>query len=67
MFLAESYEKDAVRAIRANGSIAATLESLLGSDVAQALHELASILKATALNLGTPEKIDVLFSSLGEN
>lgn len=66
MFLAESYEKDAVRAIRANGAIAATLESLLGSDVAQALHELASILKATALDLGTPEKIDVLFSALGK-
>jgi hypothetical protein len=66
MFLAESYEKEAVRAIRANGAIAATLDSLLGSDVAQALHELSSVLKATALNLGSPEKIDVLFSALGK-
>lgn len=65
MFLAESYEKDAVRAIRANGAIAATLDSLLGTDVAQALHELASVLKATALRLGSPEKIDVLFNALG--
>lgn len=66
MFLAESYEKEAVRAIRANGAIAATLDSLLGTDVAQALHELASILKATATNLGSPEKIDMLFSALGK-
>lgn len=66
MFLAESYEKDAVHAIRAAGAIAATLDSLLGTDVAQALHELASVLKSTALNLGSPEKIDVLFSALGK-
>ncbi|MCY1360584.1 hypothetical protein D9M69_472160 [compost metagenome] len=66
MFLAESYESDAVRAIRANGAIAATLDSLFGTDVAQALHELASVLKATAVRLGNPEKIDVLFSALGK-
>lgn len=66
MFLAESYESDAVRAIRANGAIAATLDSLLGTDVAQALHELASVLKATAVRLGSPEKIDVLFNALGK-
>nr|WP_319528432.1 hypothetical protein [Pseudomonas laurentiana] len=56
MFLAESYDQKAVRAIRGHGAIAATLDSLLGTDVAQALHELASVLKATALNLGSPEK-----------
>lgn len=66
MFLAESYESDAVHAIRANGAIAATLDSLLGTDVAQALHELASILKATAFRFGSPEKIDVLFNALGK-
>lgn len=66
MFLAESYEKEAVREIRGNGAIAATLDSLLGSDVAKALNELASVLKATALTLGSPEKIDALFSALGK-
>lgn len=66
MFLAESYEKDAVRAIRAQGAIAATLDSLLGTDVAQALHELALVLKATAVRLGNPEKIDLLFNALGK-
>tara|TARA_R110001606_G_C15397931_1_gene652456 strand:+ start:4747 stop:6342 length:1596 start_codon:yes stop_codon:yes gene_type:complete len=66
MFLADSYEKDAVREIRGNGAIAATLDSLFGTDVAQALHELASVLKATALSLGSPEKIDALFSALGK-
>ena len=66
MFLAESYDKEAVRAIKANGAIAATLDSLLGTDVAQALHELSSVLKATALNLGSPEKIDGLFSALSK-
>lgn len=66
MFLAESYGKEAVRAIRGNGAIAAILDSLLGTDVAHALHELSSVLKATTLNLGSPEKIDVLFSALGK-
>lgn len=66
MFLAESYEREAVREIRGNGAIAATLDSLLGTDVAKALHELASVLKATALTLGSPEKIDALFSALGK-
>ncbi|MEB3736351.1 hypothetical protein ULF88_24870 [Halopseudomonas pachastrellae] len=64
--MADSYEKDAVREIRGNGAIAATLDSLFGTDVAQALHELASVLKATALSLGSPEKIDALFSALGK-
>lgn len=66
MFLAESYDKEAVRAIKGNGAIAATLDSLLGTDVAQALHELASVLKATAYSLGSPEKIDLLFNALGK-
>lgn len=66
MFLAESYEPEAVREIRGNGAIAATLDSLFGTDVAQALHQLASVLKATALSLGSPEKIDALFSALGK-
>ncbi|WP_217191337.1 hypothetical protein [Pseudomonas shirazica] len=66
MFLADSYDKEAVRAIRGHGAIAATLDSLLGTDVAHGLHELASVLKATAINLGTPEKIDVLFNALGK-
>lgn len=66
MFLANGFEKEAVNIIRANGAIAATLESLLGSDVAHGLHELASVLKATAINLGTPDKIDALFSTLGK-
>lgn len=66
MFLATGYQQEAVRAIRGHGAIAATLDSLLGTDVAHGLHELASVLKATAINLGTPEKIDVLFNALGK-
>ena len=66
MFLANGFEKEAVNAIRSHGAIAATLDSLLGTDVAHGLHELASVLKATAINLGTPEKIDALFSALGK-
>ncbi|WGT34985.1 MULTISPECIES: hypothetical protein [Pseudomonas] len=66
MFLAESYEKEAVHLIRAHGAIAATLDSLLGTDVAKALHELASVLKATARSLVDPEKIDALFDALGK-
>lgn len=67
MFLAESYEKEAVRAIRANGAIAATLDSLLGTDVAQALHELSSVLKATALNLGKPRKNRCIVQCSGQD
>ncbi len=66
MFLANGFDKEAVNIIRANGSIAATLDSLLGTDVAHGLHELASVLKATAINLGTPDKIDALFNALGK-
>lgn len=66
MFLAESYDKEAVREIRGNGAIAATLDSLLGTDVTKALQELASVLKVTALSLGSPERIDALFSALGK-
>ena len=66
MFLAESYDSEAMREIRGNGAIAATLDSLLGTDVADALHQLASVLKATALSLGSPEKIDALFGALGK-
>lgn len=66
MFLANGFDKEALNIIRANGAIAATLDSLLGTDVAHGLHELASVLKATAINLGTPDKIDALFSVLGK-
>ncbi|MEN1259138.1 hypothetical protein [Pseudomonas aeruginosa] len=66
MFLANGFDKEAVNIIRANGAIAATLDSLLGTDVAHGLNELASVLKATAINLGTPDKIDALFSALGK-
>lgn len=65
MFIADSYSSEAIRLIKNSGAIAATIDTLLGKEVAEALSQLTSILGSTALTIDSREKLDAVFSTLG--
>nr|WP_312230058.1 hypothetical protein [Pseudomonas sp.] len=64
MFVADSYTSDAIKRIKSIGAMAATIETLLGTEVAQALAKLAQTLTSTAESARDPEKLDKLFETL---
>lgn len=64
MFVANSYTSDAIKRIKSIGAIAATIETLLGTEVAEALAKLAQTLTSTAEAARDPEKLDKLFETL---
>lgn len=64
MFVADSYSSEAMKRIKANGAIAATIDTLLGTEVAQALKQLTQTLTSTAQSAREPEKLDRLFKAL---
>lgn len=64
MFIAETYTSEAIKEIKKIGSIATTIDTLFGKDVAQALKELTGILKTAAKQIDDYEKLDRVFSSL---
>ncbi|WP_186061391.1 hypothetical protein [Burkholderia gladioli] len=65
-FVAHQYSRDALAAIRREGIIPATTESLFGTDVARALMELSATLVNAATQSIEPEKFSQLFDKLGK-
>lgn len=64
MFVADSYSSEAMKRIKGNGAIAATIDTLLGTEVAQALKQLTQTLTSTAQSARDPDKLDKLFQTL---
>lgn len=65
-FVAHRYTREALEAIRREGIIPATTESLFGTDVARALMELSGTLVQAATEAVDPEKFSQLFDKLGK-
>ncbi|WP_156895659.1 hypothetical protein [Massilia putida] len=65
-FVAHRYSRDALDAIRQEGIIPATTESLFGTDVARALMELSGTLTQAATQAVDPDKFSHLFDKLGK-
>lgn len=66
MFVADSFDVKALRLLKGKGVIAATIDSLLGLEVAEALKQLTDTLTSTAKSAGNMEKLDALFKSLSK-
>lgn len=66
IFVANRFEHDAFHLLRKHGIIAATPESLFGQEIANALHELTSVLANAANAVFDAEKFEELFSTLGK-
>lgn len=64
IFVADSYPSEVINEIKRIGAIAATMDTIFGKDVAQAIKELAEILKTTAKKIDDFEKLNHIFSSL---
>lgn len=65
-FVAHQYTREALEAIRREGIIPATTESLFGTDVAHALMELSGTLAQAATQAIDPVKFSQLFDKLGK-
>ncbi len=65
-FVAHRYTPEALDAIRREGIVPATTESLFGTDVARALMELSGTLTQAATQAIDPEKFSHLFDKLGK-
>lgn len=65
-FVAQRYTKEALNAIRREGIVPATPESLFGTDVARALMELSGTLTQAATQAVEPQKFAELFEKLGK-
>lgn len=66
LFVAERYEPEAFQLLKSEGVIAATTESLFGSEVAAALVKLADLLSDVFPRAGNVEVINQVFSSLSK-
>lgn len=66
IFVAEGYEPEAFRLLRSEGVIAATTETLFGSEVAAALVKLTDLLADVFPREGNVETINQIFSSLSK-
>ncbi len=64
MFVADTYPSEVISKIKKIGAIAATMDTIFGKDVAQAIRELSEILKTTAKKIDDFEKLNYIFSSL---
>ncbi len=66
IFVAQSYEIEAFKALRTAGVVPATPESLFGKDIAEAFRDLIGTLTKAANGLVEPDKFDELFNKLGK-
>ncbi len=64
IFVADTYPSEVITEIKRIGAIAATMDTIFGKDVAQAIRELSAILKTTAKKIDDFEKLNHIFSSL---
>ncbi|HEX4739075.1 MAG TPA: hypothetical protein VH331_16100 [Allosphingosinicella sp.] len=65
ILVADRFENNAFTTLRAHGIIAATPRTLFGTEIADALRELTSVLVNAANSLFESEKFEELFSTLG--
>lgn len=66
IFVAQSFEAEAFRALRTAGVVPATPEALFGKDIAEAFRDLIVTLTKAALGSLDPIKFDSLFNKLGK-
>lgn len=66
LFIAEHYSKRAFNALKSDGNIPATPESLFGKDVAEGFKQLTATLEAAAKGAVDPAKFNELFARLGK-
>lgn len=66
IFVADRYDKDALRLAKESGIVPATPETLFGEEVAAALGELTEMLSSAAAMVVDPAKFDELFRRLGK-
>jgi hypothetical protein len=66
ILVANRFDKDAFKALRANGIIAATPASLFGEDIADALRELTSVLTEAAHASFDSARFEELFHALAK-
>ena len=66
ILVADKYEGEAFRRLKAQGIIPATPASLFGLEVAEGLRQLTSVLEGAAHSLINPGQFDELFSKLGK-
>lgn len=66
IFVAQSYEIEAFKALRTAGVVPATPESLFGKDIAEAFRDLIGTLTNAAMGSLDPAKFDDLFNKLGK-
>ncbi len=67
IFIAHRYSLEALNALRAAGIVPATVVSLFGKEVAEALLTLASVLREAAGTVKDVEKFELLFTTLGRS
>lgn len=66
IFVAQSYELEAFKALRSAGIVPATPDSLFGKDIAEAFRDLIGTLTNAAKGSLDPMKFDELFDRLGK-
>lgn len=66
ILVANRFDKEAFVLLRRHGIIAATPANLFGSEIADALNELTSVLANAASSLFDTERFEELFSTLGK-
>ncbi|WP_417835697.1 hypothetical protein [Thalassospira tepidiphila] len=66
IYVANNYEKDAFKLLKAHGIVPATTKNLFGEEIAAALSQLASVITDTFSHGVDPIKFDMLFSTLGK-
>jgi hypothetical protein len=66
IFVAEGYEPEAFTLLKSEGAVAATTETLFGSEIAAALVKLADLLADVFPRDGNVETINQVFSSLSK-
>lgn len=66
IFVAQSYEHEAFKALRSAGVVPATTTSLFGQEAADGFGQLIATLSQAALGIVRPEDFDELFARLGK-
>ena len=66
IFVADEYVQDAFQDLKKNGIIPATPSNLFGKDIGEGLMALFQVLRDAARKAIDPEKLDLLFGTLGK-
>jgi hypothetical protein len=66
IYVSEHFSAEAFQEMRSAGILPATPETLFGKDVAAGFRELSKVLAEAAVKSVSPDRFDMLFSSLGK-